>query len=66
MNDTKKWYESTGIIGPIVAGLSFLNLQFGWNVVTSEEANMFLHGIFEMGGIIMGAIGRWKASSKIV
>lgn len=65
MNETKKWYESKGITGPIIAVVAFGLEKMGVTVVQTEELNTLLYGMFEGIGLMLGIIGRWKASKKI-
>ncbi len=65
MNETKKWYESTGIVGPIVAVIAFIMDSTGVNVISAAELNKLLLSIMEGAGMIIGIVGRWKATKQI-
>jgi len=65
MQQTKKWWESKGIIGPIIAVIAFGLEKMGVTVVETAELNSLVYGLFEGVGLMLGIVGRWKAKKKI-
>lgn len=63
--ETKKWYESKGITGPIIAVVFFILEKSGVTFIDADVVNKLMYGLFEGIGMGMGIYGRWKASKKI-
>jgi len=68
MNGTKAWWQSRGVLGPMVATLAFgLKLAFGVDVGEAEQAAL-IDGILNLtvfGGALVGVWGRITASKRI-
>lgn len=67
MNDGKKWYESKGVWGGIVAGLAGIAGLFGYTVGAEEQENvaaLIVGGVSVVGGIL-ATLGRLKATKEI-
>jgi len=68
MNGTKAWWQSKGVLGPIVSTLAFgLKLAFGVDVTDAEQAALVdgLLNLAVFGGALMGVWGRITASKRI-
>lgn len=70
--DTKQWYQSKGIWGTLIAGLSLLLQLTGVADVSPEEQGALSDNIVgltlaggEIFGIILAFIGRLKAKQTI-
>lgn len=67
MDDTKKWWESTGVWGGVVAFLVAVVPLFGYQINLSDKdalEGLILGAVGGIGGII-AIIGRVRASSRI-
>lgn len=68
MNDTKAWWQSRGVLGPIVSTLAFgVKLAFGVDIGEAEQAALIngLLNLTVLGGALMGVWGRITASKRI-
>lgn len=66
MDDTKKWYQSSGVWGSVGSVMSFVLIYFGYNVEGMQE--MVTSSGLALGGAIaalVGLYGRIKASKRI-
>lgn len=66
MNETKKWYESKGIWGAIVAIVATLATAYGYNIKGQETniVELIMQIVAALGGLI-AVYGRAKAKSEI-
>jgi len=68
MEGTKAWWESRGVIGPMVSTLAFgLKLAFGMDIGEAEQAAL-IDGVLNLvvfGGALLGVWGRIMASKRI-
>lgn len=68
MNETKKWYLSKGVMGPLAALLASLIKNFGDSVGLAVDENQVAEAILQLivlAGIVMGIVGRWRARTTI-
>lgn len=71
MDGSKKWYESTGLWGVIVMGLSMLAGTFGYDISQAmqvEAAAWLMQTVSAIIGIVSGIVawrGRVRATKKI-
>ncbi|MBI5135796.1 MAG: hypothetical protein HZA24_00505 [Nitrospirae bacterium] len=68
MNGTKAWWQSRGVLGPMVATLAFgLKMAFGVDIGESEQAALIdgLLNLTVFGGALVGVWGRITASKRI-
>ncbi len=69
--ETKPWYASKGVIGPIVAGLALLASLFGIKVDAATQAIIVDQGValatafVTFGGLVLGIYGRVTATKQI-
>ena len=70
--ETKKWYQSVGIWGGVIAFISVpIGIIFGVSLsadeqrVSADSITAIITGLVNLGGIGLGVYGRWKATREI-
>jgi hypothetical protein len=69
--ETKPWYASKGVLGPIVAGLALVASLFGVTIDPATQAVIVDQGValltaaVTFGGLVVGIWGRISAVRKI-
>lgn len=68
MEDQKKWYESRGVIGAVVAVIASIASAFGLAEISGENQEALVQGVIGFTGAVAGLVAAWgriRASSKI-
>jgi hypothetical protein len=67
MDQTKKWYESTGVIGGLVAVAGAALNAFGVPIAPTDQAAIVGHAGAVLGGLggLLAIWGRVRASARI-
>ena len=69
--ETKKWYQSVGLWGGIIAFVATVAGMFGIVISAEEQSTLATHlstiieGIVALVGIVLGVYGRIKATKAI-
>ena|GEM_PF-324095 len=68
MNGTKAWWQSRGVLGPMVATVAFgVKMVFGVEIGEAEQAAL-IDGVLNLAvfvGTLLGAWGRIRAAKRI-
>lgn len=65
--DTKRWWESKGVLGAIIVVLSIVAGQLGYEVTPADQGALTDH-VFDLvgiGGAILALIGRLTATKQV-
>jgi hypothetical protein len=67
MNDScKPWYLSKGLLGPAASMILVLLRSSGYVEVDEDQVSRILYAMAELGGLMIGMVGRALATKRIV
>jgi hypothetical protein len=65
LHQSKPWYESMGVLGPLVALMAMLLQLTGITGIDPSTAVHFAAQGIELAGVILGLIGRIRARKRV-